>query len=74
MKLVAKKPIYLRGEVVLAEKSFDTDEQHGRELIKKGYAAQFVEPDVIDEAKAAAEAEAKAAAEAEASKKNKARP
>jgi len=38
MKMTAIKPIYLNRDVVLAGQQFDTADQHGRELIKKGYA------------------------------------
>lgn len=38
MKLIALKPIYFGGEVVTEGLSLETLEQHGRELIKKGYA------------------------------------
>ncbi|HHK7966978.1 hypothetical protein ABK864_01395 [Serratia marcescens] len=38
MKLIALKPIYFGGDVVREGCSLETREQHGRELIKKGYA------------------------------------
>ncbi|WNW46422.1 hypothetical protein RUU60_09285 [Escherichia coli] len=38
MKLIALKPIYFGGEVVTEGISLEILEQHGRELIKKGYA------------------------------------
>ena len=38
MKLIALKPIYFDGTVVTEGLSLETLEQHGRELIKKGYA------------------------------------
>jgi len=38
MKMTAIKPIYLNRDVVLVGQQFDTADQHGRELIKKGYA------------------------------------
>ncbi len=43
MKMTALKPIYLNSDVVLAGQEFDTLEQHGRELIKKGYAEAVLE-------------------------------
>lgn len=59
MKLKLLKPIYLNGEVLTEGKTFETLEQHGRELIRKGYAeASNVEQTVTD---APAEADAKAA-------------
>jgi hypothetical protein len=39
MKLITLKPLLLGGKVVVEGKSFETHEQHGRELITKGYAA-----------------------------------
>lgn len=38
MKLITLKPLLLGGKVVVEGKSFETQEQHGRELITKGYA------------------------------------
>ena len=38
MKLLLIKPNYFGGTVVSEGNTIDTDEQHGRELIKKGYA------------------------------------
>ena len=38
MKLIALKPIYFGGTVVTEGLPLETLEQHGRELIKKGYA------------------------------------
>lgn len=38
MKLIAIKPIYFEGNVLTEGTEFETLEQHGRELIKKGYA------------------------------------
>ena len=43
MKLVAIKPIYFLGQVVTEKQAFETQEQHGRELVKKGYAVEFME-------------------------------
>ena len=42
MKLIAVKPIYFGGVVVTEGELLETQEQHGRELIKKGYARQVV--------------------------------
>ncbi|EMD6922283.1 hypothetical protein VRT53_002034, partial [Citrobacter freundii] len=42
MKLIAVKPIYFGGVVVTEGELLETQEQHGRELIKKGYARQMV--------------------------------
>ncbi|WP_223554878.1 hypothetical protein [Pseudomonas sp. BF-R-01] len=39
MKLITLKPLYLGGKTVVEGRSFETHEQHGRELIAKGYAA-----------------------------------
>lgn len=41
MKLKTLKPLYLGGQTLVEGTSFETIEQHGRELIQKGYA----EPD-----------------------------
>jgi hypothetical protein len=38
MKLITLKPLFLAGTIVVEGKSFETIEQHGRELITKGYA------------------------------------
>lgn len=38
MELTAKRPIYVKGAVLLEGRSFQTDEQHGRQLLAKGYA------------------------------------
>lgn len=39
MKLKTLKPLYLGGMTVIEGRSFETGEQHGRELVQKGYAA-----------------------------------
>lgn len=39
MKLKTLKPLYLGGMTVVEGRSFETGEQHGRELVQKGYAA-----------------------------------
>ncbi|SEJ49656.1 hypothetical protein [Pseudomonas sp. NFR16] len=41
MKLKTLKPLYLGGQTLVEGTPFETIEQHGRELIQKGYA----EPD-----------------------------
>lgn len=38
MKMKTLKPLYLGGKTLVEGSSFITDEQHGRELIQKGYA------------------------------------
>lgn len=38
MRLITKKPIWIGGVVVEVGKEFTTNEQHGRELIRKEYA------------------------------------
>ncbi|EKO0821743.1 hypothetical protein PX504_004638, partial [Salmonella enterica] len=38
MKIIAQKPLYINGDVVTEGLVFETIEQHGRELINKGYA------------------------------------
>jgi sugar/nucleoside kinase (ribokinase family) len=38
VKLKTLKPLYLGGQVLPEGRSFETIEQHGRELITKGYA------------------------------------
>ena len=40
MKLIAIKPIYHEGAVLTEGTEFETLEQHGRELIKVGYAEE----------------------------------
>ncbi|WP_036114482.1 MULTISPECIES: hypothetical protein [Luteibacter] len=39
MELIAKKPILLGKNVISDGESFETHDQHGKELIDKGYAA-----------------------------------
>ncbi|SAM35769.1 DUF7210 family protein [Pseudomonas sp. 1 R 17] len=39
MKLKTLKPLYLGGKTLVEGTSFETGEQHGRELLQKGYAA-----------------------------------
>jgi len=38
MKLRSIKPIYYQGNVLTEGSDFETPEQHGRELIQRGYA------------------------------------
>lgn len=49
MKLIAIKPIYFEGRVLTEGTEFETLEQHGRELVARGYAseagAKKTEPD-----------------------------
>ncbi|WP_318393503.1 hypothetical protein [Enterobacter sp.] len=40
MKLIAIKPIYFEGNVLTEGTEFETQEQHGRELLKLGYAEE----------------------------------
>jgi len=70
MKLLLIKPNYFGGTVVSEGNTIETTEQHGRELIKLGYASE-----VDDSAaeKAAAEAEEKAEALAKAEEEAKAK-
>ena len=38
MKLKTLKPLYLGGQTLIEGRAFETIEQHGRQLIQKGYA------------------------------------
>ncbi|ETF08001.1 hypothetical protein [Pseudomonas moraviensis] len=61
MKLKTLKPLYLGGQTLTEGRPFETIEQHGRELIQKGYAELDTsddEPVVILENEAAPAAEA----------------
>lgn len=40
MKLIAIKPIYFECKVLTVGDEFETLEQHGRELVKLGYAEE----------------------------------
>ena len=40
MKLIAIKPIYFEGNVLTEGTEFETLEQHGRELVNRGYAEE----------------------------------
>jgi colicin import membrane protein len=70
MKLLLIKPNYFGGTVVSEGNTIETTEQHGRELIKLGYASE-----VDDSAaeKSAAEAKEKAEALAKAEEEAKAK-
>ncbi len=77
MKMRSLKPVYFNGAVQIEGSEFETLEQHGRELIKKGYAEQIGDDsEATDkaeaEAKERADAEAKQKAEVEAEAKEKA--
>ncbi|MFT8232389.1 hypothetical protein ACLNBI_12625 [Pseudomonas guariconensis] len=43
MKLKTLKPLYLGGQTLIEGTPFETIEQHGRELITKGYAEEVSE-------------------------------
>ncbi|HFS8238181.1 TPA: hypothetical protein ACH2JS_002865 [Proteus mirabilis] len=49
MKLVILRAIYFEGRVVLEGEQIDTLEQHGRELIQKGYAKEQEETHLVTE-------------------------
>ncbi|WP_099074608.1 hypothetical protein [Proteus alimentorum] len=49
MKLVILRVIYFEGRVVLEGEQIDTLEQHGRELIQKGYAKEQEEAHLVIE-------------------------
>lgn len=71
MKMRSLKPVYFNGAVQVEGSEFETLEQHGRELVKKGYAEQIGDDAEVNasaeaEEKAKADAEAKLKAEAEA--------
>ncbi|EKF1803990.1 hypothetical protein OX650_002402 [Cronobacter sakazakii] len=40
MKLIAIKPIYFEGNVLTEGTEFETLEQHGRDLVARGYAQE----------------------------------
>lgn len=65
MKMRSLEPVYINGTVQVEGSEFETLEQHGRELIKKGYAEQIGD-DAEAKAKADAEAQEKEDAEARA--------
>ncbi|ORM64533.1 hypothetical protein HA45_09195 [Pantoea rodasii] len=74
MKLILLKPNYFKGVVVTEGQTIETDEQHGRQLIKLKYARPVDDEGGEDaKAKAAAEAQAKAEAEAQAEVEAKAK-
>ncbi|MDH0745737.1 hypothetical protein N5D61_05205 [Pseudomonas sp. GD03842] len=45
MKLKTLKPLYLGGQTLVEGTPFETIEQHGRELITKGYAVEDADGD-----------------------------
>ncbi|MFJ3487734.1 hypothetical protein ACIPL1_30555 [Pseudomonas sp. NPDC090202] len=45
MKLKTLKPLYIGGQTLVEGTAFETIEQHGRELITKGYAIEVSEGD-----------------------------
>ncbi|MDL2100400.1 hypothetical protein [Proteus mirabilis] len=49
MKLIILRAIYFEGRVVLEGELIDTLEQHGRELIQKGYAKEQEEAHLVIE-------------------------
>ncbi|HEN3442942.1 TPA: hypothetical protein ACGBPK_002178 [Yersinia enterocolitica] len=61
MKLIALKQIYFGYSVLALGQEFETGEQHGRELLKKGYAKL---PEVLQPAEAPEAPEALEAPEA----------
>lgn len=65
MKLLLIKPNYFGGTVVSEGNTIETNEQHGRELIKLGYASE-VDDSAAEKAAAEAKEEAEALAKAEA--------
>lgn len=68
MKLTLIKPNYFAGKVISEGNDIETTEQHGRELIRLGYA-KAVEDDAKAEADEKAQAEAQAKADAESTEK-----
>lgn len=68
MKLTLIKPNYFDGKVISEGNDIETTEQHGRELIRLGYA-KAVEDDAKAEADEKAQAEAQAKADAESTEK-----
>ncbi|MCG3471997.1 hypothetical protein L7750_16890 [Xenorhabdus bovienii] len=49
MKLTVLRAIYFEGQVITEGHVIDTVEQHGRELIQKGYAAETAETHTLTE-------------------------
>ena len=43
MKMKAVRPIYKDGKNLIEGEEFETSEQHGRELLTRGYATQIGE-------------------------------
>jgi len=49
MKMKAIRPIYKDGKTLIEGEEFETVEQHGRELLARGYASQVgVAPEQIE--------------------------
>ncbi|WP_276742441.1 DUF7210 family protein [Pantoea septica] len=71
MKLLLIKPNYFGGTVVSEGNTIETTEQHGRELIKLGYASE-VDDSATEKAAAEAKENAEALAKTEAEAKAKA--
>lgn len=71
MKLLLIKPNYFGGTVVSEGNTIETTEQHGRELIKLGYASE-VDDSAAEKAAAEAKEKAEALAKAEEEAKSKA--
>ncbi|WP_286882062.1 hypothetical protein [Pantoea sp. UBA5037] len=71
MKLLLIKPNYFGGTVVSEGYTIETTEQHGRELIKLGYASE-VDDSAAEKAAAEAKEKAEALAKAEEEAKSKA--
>ena len=49
MKLTVIRPIYVGGKVLLEGVVFETLEQHGRELVQKGYALTVASDDAEEQ-------------------------
>lgn len=49
MKLTVIRPIYVEGKVLVEGDVFETLEQHGRELVQKGYALTLETVDAAEE-------------------------
>ena len=56
MKMRSLKPVYFNGTVQAEGSEFETLEQHGRELIKKGYAESVSEDTPAEQAEQAEQA------------------
>ncbi|WP_312976074.1 DUF7210 family protein, partial [Atlantibacter hermannii] len=49
MKLTVIRPIYVEGKVLVEGDAFETLEQHGRELVQKGYALTVASDDAEEQ-------------------------